>query len=335
MTMRPCFLIPSPAGTSAALNRPSAIATEAARKMTTARIRYDVCMRFWTLVAALSFAGVHCTMPTPPSNIPNNLVFSGGTVVSGSDQTPHADYAVAVSDGRVTAVGPSKEILGRFSNAQVIDITGATVVPGLTDAHGHLYGLGLSLDTVNLVGLESYDAAIARVKERAHRAQPGEWILGRGWDQNRWPGKQFPTAAPLDAAIPDHPVWLRRVDGHAGVANTAAMRAAGVTAATPDPEGGRIVRDANGNPTGTFIDAAQSLVDSKVPPPSPELRKARVLAAAQAIAATGLTEMHDAGADGATIDAVKQLIDEKKFPIRVYQMVSDDASMLDAWFRSG
>src|SRR5207244_6424261 len=131
-------------------------------------------------------------------------------------------------------------------------------------------------------------------RERAQRAQPGEWILGRGWDQNRWPGKQFPTAAPLDAAIPDHPVWLRRVDGHAGVANTAAMRAAGVTAATPDPEGGRIIRDAKGNPTGTFIGAAQSLIDSKVPPPSPGLRKARVHAAARNIAATGLTEMHDA-----------------------------------------
>ena len=217
----------------------------------------------------------------------------------------------------------------------MINVTGATILPGLTDAHGHLYGLGLSLDTVNLVGLDSYDEAIARVKDRAQRAQPGEWVLGRGWDQNRWPGKQFPTAAPLDAAIPDHPVWLRRVDGHAGVANSAAMRAAGVTAATRDPEGGRIIRDANGNPTGTFVDGAMSLIDTKVPPPSPELRKARVLAAAQAIAATGLTEMHDAGADGATIAAVKQLIDEKKFPIRVYQMVSDDAKLLETWFRSG
>src|SRR5438552_4673503 len=290
MTMCACFLIPSPLGMSAALSRPSAIAAEAARKMTTARIRYDVCMRFWTLVAALSFAGVHCTMPAPPSNIPNNFVFSGGTVVSGSDQTPHANYAVAVSDGRVTAVGPSREILGRFPNAQVIDITGTTVVPGLTDAHGPLYGSGLSLDTINLVGLSTYEEAIGRVKARASTAQPGEWILGRGWDQNRWPGKQFPTAAPLDAAVPDHPVWLRRVDGHAGLANTAAMRAAGVTASTPDPEGGRIIRDASGNPTGTFVDHAMSLIDTAVPPPSPELRKSRVLAAAKTVAANGLTE---------------------------------------------
>ena len=125
------------------------------------------------------------------------------------------------------------------------------------------------------------------------------------------------------------------MDGHAGVANTAALRAAGVTAATSDPEGGRIVRDANGNPTGTFVDAAMSLVDTKVPPPSPELRKARVLAAAQTIAANGLTEMHDAGADASTIAAVRQLIDEKKFPIRLYTMLTDDAALLDTWFRSG
>jgi predicted amidohydrolase YtcJ len=291
------------------------------------------------LLTALSFvAAVRCTMPPPqpsqPSS-PSETVFAGGVVVAGPSQTAHPNWSVVTSGERIIAAGPVDEIRSSHPNANVINVTGATILPGLTDAHGHLYGLGLSLDTVNLVGLDSYDEAIVRVKDRAQRAQAGEWVLGRGWDQNRWPGKQFPTAAPLDAAIPDHPVWLRRVDGHAGVANSAAMRAAGVTAATRDPEGGRIIRDANGNPTGTFVDAAMSLIDTKVPAPSPELRKARVLAAAQAIAATGLTEMHDAGADGATIAAVKQLIDEKKFPIRVYQMVSDDASLLDTWFRSG
>lgn len=208
-------------------------------------------------------------------------------------------------------------------------------MPGLTDAHGHLYGLGLSLDTVNLVGLTTYDEAVARVKTRAATAQPGEWILGRGWDQNRWPGKQFPTAAPLDAAVPDHPVWLRRVDGHAGVANTAAMRAAGVTASTPDPEGGRIIRDASGNPTGVFVDAAEGLIDRAVPPPSFDLRKRRVLAGAQEVAKNGLTEMHDAGADDETIRAVRELIDEKRFPIRDYAMIADNARAIEGWIQRG
>src|SRR5438874_1850264 len=158
----------------------------------------------------------------------------------------------------------------------------------------------------------------------AAKAALGEWILGRGWDQNRWEGKQFPTAAPLDAAIKDHPVWLRRVDGHAGVANSAAMKLAGVTRDTKDPQGGRIIRDKEGNPTGTFIDAAQELIDRKVPPPSFALRKQRVAAAAKSIAENGLVEIHDAGADSDTIRAVHELIDEGKFPIRVYQMLSDE-----------
>ncbi|MEA2164325.1 MAG: hypothetical protein QOK37_2452 [Thermoanaerobaculia bacterium] len=258
-------------------------------------------------------------------------IFEGGTVAAGTTQTPQTNWSVVTANGLIVAVGPASAIRAAHPNARVIDVHGTTVLPGLTDAHGHLYGLGLSLDTVNVIGAASYEDVIAKVRGRAQRAAANEWILGRGWDQNRWPGKQFPTASPLDAAVPDHPVWIRRVDGHAGIANTAAMHAAGVTAATPDPEGGRILRDAAGNPTGVFIDGAMSLIDSKVPPPSPELRKARVLAAAQDIAANGLTEMHDAGAEQSTITAIQQLIDEHKFPIRVYLMLTDEAALLDSW----
>lgn len=268
-------------------------------------------------------------------NASHDVIYSGGIVVAGADQTPHANWAVDVAGGRVVAVGPADDIRRQHPDARVIDVSGATVLPGLTDAHGHLYSLGLSLDTVSLVAAPTYDEAIARVKQRAASAQPNEWILGRGWDQNRWPGKQFPTAAPLDAAIPDHPVWLRRVDGHAGVANSAAMRAAGVTAAMLDPSGGRIVRDANGNPTGTFIDAAQELIDRAVPPPSFDLRKRRVLAAAQTIAANGLTEIHDPGADDETIRAVRELVDEHRFPIRDYTLIADNADALKEWFARG
>jgi predicted amidohydrolase YtcJ len=292
-------------------------------------------MRLCTFFA-FSFLGLGCTVtPAPTVKIANNLIFSGATVVSGSDHTPHANYAVEVAGGRVAAVGASDQIRREHPDARVIDVTGTTILPGLTDAHGHLYGLGLSIDEVSLVGTTSYDEAIARVKERASRAQPGDWILGRGWDQNRWPGKQFPTAAPLDTAVPDHPVWLKRVDGHAGVGNTAALNAAGISAATPDPEGGRVLRDTSGNPTGVFVDAAQALIERKIPPPSFELRKARVLAAARKIAENGLTEMHDAGADEGTIRAVRELIDEKRFPIRVYTMIGDDARALDEWFARG
>jgi predicted amidohydrolase YtcJ len=275
------------------------------------------------------------TMSPLKSMTGHGTLFIGGTVVTGSGQTPQRDYAVYAEDGVIREVGLASALRTSFPNASVVDASGSTILPGLTDAHGHLYGLGLSLDIVRLVDTQSYDEVIARVKERASRASAGEWIIGRGWDQNDWPVKEFPTHEALDAAVPDHPVFLRRIDGHAAIANSAAMRLAGVTSSTQDPAGGRVVRDASGNPTGVFIDAAMDLVERAVPQPSVEQRKARVLASANAIAANGLTEMHDAGIDGATILAVQELIDEKRFPIRVYAMLGDNDALLDTWFKSG
>jgi predicted amidohydrolase YtcJ len=290
--------------------------------------------------AALCFIVLLACSATPPpaetiSMTEPGMLFIGGTVVSGAAQTPQKNYAVYTSGGTIREVGPATELQQKYPRANVVAVIDGTILPGLTDAHGHLYGLGLSLDVVDLTGTNSYDEVIARVKQRAATATPGQWIQGRGWDQNDWPVQEFPTFAALDAAVPDHPVLLKRVDGHATMASSAAMRAAGITAATRDPDGGRIVRDANGNPTGVFIDAAQPLVERAMPPVSAAQRKARVLASAQAIAANGLTEMHDAGIDGATIGVVQELIDEKRFPIRVYAMLSDDDALLAQWFRSG
>jgi len=284
-------------------------------------------------LVALSFAVLGCTMQQTAA--PDGALFTAKTVALGAQQTPRHDAAIFVRDGKIVATGALADLRAAHPNARLIDYGDATILPGLTDAHAHLYGLGLSLDTVSLVGVNSIDEVVSRVKARAASATGGDWVLGRGWDQNRWPGKQFPTTAPLDAAISDHPVWLKRIDGHAGWTNSAGLRAAGVTAATKDPEGGRIIRDSSGNPTGVFVDDAQDLVESKIPPPSFTLRKQRVLAAAKNIAANGLTEIHDAGAEGLTIAAVRELIDEKQFPIRLYLMVGDNAPLLDTWFRSG
>jgi predicted amidohydrolase YtcJ len=269
-----------------------------------------------------------------PMQAEPGTIYIGGTVLTGADQTPQKNFAIYTSGGVIRDVGPAADIQRKHMPANVVAVLNGTILPGLTDAHGHLYGLGVSLDTVNLVETTSFDDVISRVKQRAAASDSG-WIVGRGWDQNDWPVKEFPTAAALDAAIPDRPVVLERIDGHATVANSAAMRAAGVTAATADPDGGKIVRDPNGNPTGVFIDAATNLIDKAMPQPSEEQIKARVLAAAQAIAAKGLTEMHDAGIGAQTITAVQQLIDEGRFPIRVYAMLSDDDVLLDTWFRSG
>ena len=265
----------------------------------------------------------------------DGTLFLGGTVVTGADQTPRKDFAIYAEGGVIRQIGLASDLRAAHPGAKVVDASNATILPGLTDAHGHLYGLGLSLDVVRLQETKSFDEVLARMKERAATTPAGQWIIGRGWDQNDWPVKEFPTAAAIDAAIPDHPVFLRRVDGHAAVTNTAGLRAAGVTAATKDPEGGRIIRDANGNPTGTFVDNAMDLIEDRIPAPSAEQRKARVLAAAKEIAANGLTEMHDAGIDAPTIAAVKELIDEKRFPIRVYAMLGDNDELLRAWFASG
>jgi predicted amidohydrolase YtcJ len=268
-------------------------------------------------------------------NTDSGTLFTGGAVVAGAEQTPRKDFAVYAEGGLIREVGPAEALRRSHPNARVIDAAGATILPGLTDAHAHLYGLGLALDVVSLVGTESVDEIVERVRDRASRANAGEWILGRGWDQNDWATKEFPTAAQLDPAASQNPVWLKRVDGHAGWANSAALRAAGITRDAKDPDGGRVMRDANGEPTGVFVDAAMALVESKIPAPTAAQRKARVLASAQAIAASGLTEVHDAGIDGATILAVQELIDEKKFPIRVYAMLADNAALLNAWFEKG
>jgi predicted amidohydrolase YtcJ len=292
------------------------------------------------IVVALLFTALFACARVQPSaeSVPmadSGTLYIAGTVVAGADQTPRKNYAVYVQNGVIREVGPAADLQRAHPVTNTLAVLDGTLLPGLTDAHGHLYGLGLALDTVNLVSTTSFDDALARVKERAASTPKGDWVLGRGWDQNDWAVKEFPTAAQIDAVIPDHPVFLRRIDGHAAVANTAALRAAGVTAASKDPEGGRVIRDASGNPTGTFVDAAMDLVEDHIPAPSAAQRKARVLAAAQDIAAHGLTEMHDAGIDAATITAVKELIDEKRFPIRVYAMLGDNDELLRTWFAQG
>lgn len=271
--------------------------------------------------------------PAPDNDA--GTLFIGSVVAAGPQQQPQSDLAIHVVDGIVREVGPAGALRAKHSGAAIVDATGATILPGLTDAHGHLLGLGLGLQQADLVGAESFDEVIERVRARAVSAPADSWLTGRGWDQNDWPAREFPTAAPLDAAFGDRPVYLRRVDGHAAVANSAAMRLAGVTAATPDPDGGRIIRDAAGNPTGVFVDSAMDLISRVIPKSSPEQIKAAVLASANEIAANGLTEMHDAGIDAATIAAVKELIDEGRFPIRVYAMLGDDDALLADWFAHG
>ncbi|HET9485609.1 MAG TPA: amidohydrolase, partial [Xanthomonadales bacterium] len=221
------------------------------------------------------------------------------------------------------------------AGARTLDFGAATVVPGLIDAHGHLLGLGLGLAQANLVGTTSKADVIARLRSQEKMLEAGEWLLGRGWDQNDWPEKVFPTAADLDAAFPDRPVWIERVDGHAGWANSAAMkRVKRDLGGDWQPGGGRIER-AGGKPTGIFVDGAMALVDNVVAQASPDTAREALFRAMSEAAKLGLTGVHDAGVSAGTLALYRELADAKRLPIRVYAMADGDADALAALCRDG
>lgn len=286
---------------------------------------------FLVLLVPLALIRCASTAPMAPAE---TMIVRGGTVLAGADLQPIDRGAIVVRDGKIAWVGPEAS-LPAIENATVLDASGMTVLPGLVDAHAHVAGLGAALDTVDLVGTRSLDQVVAHIRASAADAPQGEWILGRGWDQNDWPVKEFPTSASLDAAVGDRPVWVRRIDGHAALASTAAMRAARITAATPDPPGGKIVRDASGKPTGVFVDAAMDLVEPLIPPPSRTERRSRILEATNAIAAKGLTGVHDAGVDQDTIQLMREMVDSGELRIRIYAMLGDDEELLRYWLGRG
>lgn len=280
---------------------------------------------FVTLIAAAAGA------QQPPAD----LILHNARIYTAIDAHPQAS-AVAIRGDRFIAVGQDADVLAlKGRNTSVVDLGGRTVVPGLADAHGHFTNLGASLQRLDFRGVKSFGQIVSMVKTRAAGARAGEWILGRSWDQNLWPEKSFPTHEQLDAAAPNNPVSLTRVDGHALLANAAAMGIAGVTRETMDPDGGRIIRDRSGEPTGVFVDAAQQLVSSKIPPESDAQLADEILLADKECRRLGLTMVHDAGTNKRTIDAYKKLADEGKLQTRIYAMVRGSLAELEPFFSQG
>ncbi|HYD53889.1 MAG TPA: amidohydrolase, partial [Gemmatimonadaceae bacterium] len=252
------------------------------------------------------------------------------------DEARPVAEAFAVRDGRFLFAGSAREALAlRGPSTRVVDLAGRVVIPGMVDAHAHVLGLGQSLRTVALQGTRSYDEVVARVVARARDVPAGRWILGRGWDQNDWGDTRFPTHEALSRALPDHPVVLTRVDGHAILANAAAMRAANVTAATKDPEGGRIERDARGEPTGVFVDNAEALVTRAQPAPTRDELRQAILAAVKEANRWGLVGVHDAGASRGTIDLYEELARAGQLDLRTYVMISDDSTAIAHYMARG
>lgn len=286
-------------------------------------------MRF--LVLALLMLSVGSAAQSP-----RDAVFVNGHVYTATDRRSAAT-AFSILDGRIMEVGSDEEVLAASeAGTQVLDLGGKTVVPGFIDSHGHLLNLGLSLRQIDLTGTASYADILVRVAERTSETPAGNWILGRGWDQNDWPVKDFPHHKALSAVTPRNPVALVRVDGHAMLVNAVALSLSGITAETPDPPGGKILRDSDGNPTGVIIDAAMGLVRRNVPSPTPDEKRAAVRSAIAECITHGITSVHDAGVDGDTIALYSSMIDANEFPFRVYAMIaSTDVPTVNRFFETG
>lgn len=243
---------------------------------------------------------------------------------------PTAQAMAYDATGKILELGTADALLAHFPGATRLDVGDATVIPGLIDAHGHVTSLGMAMMSADLDGTADKAEILARLRAKARDLKPGEWLLGRGWDQNDWPDKAFPTAADLDAAFPDRPVWLYRVDGHAGWANSAAMRMVRRDlSGSWQPDGGNIRRDASGQANGVFIDNAMDLIEAARPAISSATTEHALAIAMQAAVAHGLTGVHDAGIRLEEMRVYQQLADHGQVPLRVYAMADGNHAALD------
>ncbi|MCX5754668.1 MAG: amidohydrolase [Gemmatimonadetes bacterium] len=269
---------------------------------------------------------------------PADLIVTNARIYTVDDAHPFV-AALAVRGGRIAFAGDVRGAMAlRGAQTRVLDLGGRTVIPGMVDAHGHVSGLGDALAIVDLVGSTSVEDVVARVVAKSGGTSAGQWVAGRGWDQNRWGDTRFPSHDKLSAAVPNNPVILTRIDGHAVFANRKAMELASITSATKDPEGGQIIRDASGNPTGVFVDNAMALVRGVMPPPTREEVKRSVMAAIAEGQRWGLTGMHDAGSDETVLSVYDELGKSGRMNFRMYAMISGgrtESPMLDRLIAAG
>jgi predicted amidohydrolase YtcJ len=287
------------------------------------------------LTSLLTVPGPQALEVEPPAG-PADLLLHNGRVVTMLEPEPDpAPTALAVRDGRIVWVGDDDEIRAlEGPGTRSIDLRGGVIVPGLVDGHAHLYGIGKALAEIDVRALASAEACAARVVAAAAR-QPDGWLQGRGWDQNLWPDQSWPTRDMLDRAMPDRPVMLRRVDGHAAWVNSEALRRAGITAETPDPAGGEILRDAQGEPTGILIDNAADLVREIIPAPGEAETERRIRLAMEHCVARGLTGIHEMGAKWDRVQIYRRLAEQGDLLLRVVVFLEDDPATIDAGLAAG
>jgi predicted amidohydrolase YtcJ len=289
------------------------------------------------IVAALLLAASNDRMASGQKREPEaDIVFKNGNIYTGNDDKPKAE-AVAAKYGRVVFVGSNAEAKQyEGKGVKVIDLKGATVVPGLVDAHYHFSGVGFREMNLNLEGTTSLEDFLAKVKARVDKARPGEWITGRGWIETFWKPPAFPTRWDLDKIAPNNPVYLTRADGHGAVANSAALKIAGVDKDTENPFGGEIMKDKKtGEPNGMLLDRAQPLVARHTPSSTnADLEQALILADKRSLS-LGWTQIHDAGVSWSQIETMKKLLSEKKLKIRLYEAIRGPGADAQRLLREG
>jgi len=268
-----------------------------------------------------------------------DLILVNGKIVTVDDRFPTATW-IALRGDRISALGSDPKSFNRHvgDSTEIIDLGGALTIPGLIESHGHFTGLGQSKTILDLTKARSWDDIVALVAEAARSAKPGDWILGRGWHQDKWDRAPEPNVEglpfhdALSKVSPENPVLLIHASGHSSLANAKAMELSKITATTTNPSGGEIVRDARGNAIGAFIEEAQGLVRYEAGPDTPEeaaaVTRKLVGLAAQECLANGVTTFHDAGASLSTVDLYKAMAEEGTLPVRLYVMLSAGSKTL-------
>jgi len=292
-------------------------------------------MRSFCLLLTVALTTAIGCAPTSDED-PADLVIHNGKVVTVNEALPEAE-AVAARDGRIVFVGSSADAQAFIGpDTEVIDLDGKLLIPGFMEGHAHFMGIGNAMLNVNLMGTTSYQEVIDRVAAAAADAEPGEWIVGRGWHQSKWDPlpertvRGFQTHHALSEVTPDNPVYLSHASGHASFANALAMELGGIDSNTPQPEGGEIIKDENGDPTGIFVERAgrgigraRSQAESGMTDEDRVARRWRQLELAdQEVISNGITSLHDAGSGEGTINFFKEAIDQNRLNVRLYVMLS-------------
>ncbi|MGF1556758.1 amidohydrolase [Paucihalobacter sp.] len=303
-------------------------------------------LKYLYLLMAVLFCSCNSNTSSPEAA---SLIIKNGSIYNANDSQPNAKI-IAVKDDIIIYVGDDESQIPKNDNTQVIDLNGKTLTPGFIEGHGHILGIGYNELNIDLLNVKNYDELLELVEDAVAKAEPGQWIVGRGWHQSKWTPqpenlvKGFQTHNNLSAISPDNPILLSHASGHASFANAKAMEIAGVTASTvrelsetlKEGEGGEIIIDTDGNPTGIFTERATGLVAKFIPKNDRDQDKKALKMAQEACLKLGITGFHDAGQNRQVIDLLQELKAEDELPVRMYVMLTGfDESLLNEWYQKG